>query len=1016
MPKSLMRALMALMIGALIVVAGQGTGVLAAETTGTLSGTVTDSAGHPLPNVAVSAVAPSMTSRTRTGANGFYVLTGLAPDTYTVTFSSEGYQSQEITGVTVVQGGNQRVSLSLSAEAKVLGRISVRSAASLIQPKSTSDTYTVNQQTIQQVTGTPQNISETALLNSLPGITTDNAGYPIIRGSAENEEGYELEGIDATDPDTGQFINSLSLAGTSRVVLSTGGYDVSAGNTNAGVVNEVISRGAYPGSGEITSTVNAPNFDHRLAFNYGSASPDNRFSYYFAFNGLRQYRVYGDTKTFLPRLVGAVGDASGNIGVTNLFYRWGRDNANELEYMGETGASIFDENFNIDPTTTPYETANREVIATYEADAGVDLTPFITLFPGQTSRSQFIGFPDNENNVHTIEKLNYKRQFSASSFGDLFVFRTIEADIFLTPWSGGAFGDSFEHNVNDNRGISFDYTNQVNSKHEIGLGGETVFSISKFDLGGESLEPFIWGPFAGATVDCYVDGVNAIFSFLCPGGATNNLFATYPTQTGLTNDPLHRSNLWIKDKFTPTDKLTFTAGVRWDQEVLDIPANAQAQNTTYVIDFAGDYVEQPGPAVTSDVTRPSQVSPRLAGSYELDPKNVFTASYGTNIEFTPFSNIEFKPDISQSLASCNMASGCFIPLPGFGTTNHVTNLYQQMIETWNTNNFGQYTPVKPQRAINYDFGWSHDFTNGLEMRIEPYYRKGSDYVVANTPLLTTLTDGTPVFGAPREENAGFNMNTGVEFALDKLASFGWSGFIHATYDNTLANYNSDFFPSTNNAALALGHVFHVSYLAPVTGAMNLSYNSHNGLHVAAEFPYESGYRYGVGKHTFIFESNCIAGAPAIPVEVLNTDLAENCLGNNFNTSAYYFTDPANPGTVLRPNITGSRGTPDGNDPGTLRGPQIMTMNLSISHDIGAGARATQVGFRVVNLLGNYSDANVGFNSRYRNNGIGGFSSTSGTNLVLPLFEPYQFPRSPLPFENEPTGTARTWTFFVDAKF
>src|SRR5579864_9191604 len=358
MPKSLTRALMALMLGTLIVVAGQGTGVLAAETTGTLSGTITDSAGHPLFNVAVSAVAPSMTSKALTGANGFYAMTGLAPDTYTVTFSREGYQSQEITGVTIVQGGSQKVSLSLSTEPKVLGRVSVRSAASLIQPKTTSDTYTVNQQTIQAVTGTPQNISETALLNSLPGITTDNAGYPIIRGSAENEEGYELEGIDATDPETGQFINSLSLAGTARLQLSTGGYDVSEGNTNAGVINEVIKRGSYPGGGQGTISMNNPNFDHRLAFEYGNATPDNRFSYFYAFNGLRQYRIYGDNKTFIPELFGAVGDASGNIDTLNTFYRWGNNNANEIQYFGETGYSYFAENFGINPAITPYQTAN----------------------------------------------------------------------------------------------------------------------------------------------------------------------------------------------------------------------------------------------------------------------------------------------------------------------------------------------------------------------------------------------------------------------------------------------------------------------------------------------------------------------------------------------------------------------------------------------------------------------------------------------------------------------------------
>lgn len=1031
MPRFLMWTRMGIAGCLMLVVAGQGTRARAAETTGTLLGTITDSAGHPLASAAISAVAPSMRTRTMTGDNGFYVLTGLSPDTYTVTFSKEGYRSQEVSGITIVQGQSLLLSINMTTKPKLLDTVAVRRAASLIQPTTTSDMYTVSSQAIQDITGIPQDISETTVLNSMAGITTDSAGYPIIRGSAENEAGYELEGIDATDPITGQFINDLSLAGTSRLVLSAGGYDVSAGNANAGVVSEVISRGAYPGTGELTMDVNAPNFDHRLAFDYGSSTPDNRFSYFFAFNGLRQFRIYGDPKSFSPRLVGAVGSASGNVDVTNLFYRWGRDNANEFEYLGETGAGLFQENYGVDPRITPYSSANLFVQCTYQVNTGGTLpshppcsggfnfAPFNTFFPGQTAVFQNTGYPDNENNVHTIEKLNYKRQFGASSFGDFYLFRTTEADIFLLPWDGGAFGDSFEHNVSDNRGVSFDYTNQLNSEHEIGVGGETVYTIAKFDLGNPSFEPFIWGPFAGASVDCYVDVVSEAFC-----ATPSDLLKTFPPLTGLTNDPLHRSNFWIKDTFTPTDKLTLTGGLRWDQEVLDIPPNAQSQNMTYAFDAAGNYLEIPGPPVTSDVTRPEQISPRFAASYQSNPTNVFTASYGTNIEFAPFSNIEFKANVDPSLANCNVANGCFTPLPGFGITNHVTNLYQQAIETWNTNDFAQYTPVKPPRAINYDFGWSHDFGNGLEMRIEPYYRKGTNYVVANTPLLTTQPDGTPIFGAPREENAGFNKNIGVEFALDKQATLGWSGFIHATYDNTFADYNSDFFPTVNNAALALGHIFHVSYLAPLTGALNLNYASHYGMHVSAEFPYESGYRYGVGTQTFVFESSCIAGAPAVPIEVLNTDLAENCLGNNANTSAYYFTDPSNPGTILHPNITGSRGTPDGADPGTLRGPQIMTMNLSLSHDIGHGTSPMQVGLTITNLFGNYTNAVVGGNSRYRNNGLGGYNGApgffqgpvSGSNDVLANYEPYQYPRSPLPFENEPTGTARTWTFFVSSKF
>ena len=178
------------------------------------------------------------------------------------------------------------------------------------------------------------------------------------------------------------------------------------------------------------------------------------------------------------------------------------------------------------------------------------------------------------------------------------------------------------------------------------------------------------------------------------------------------------------------------------------------------------------------------------------------------------------------------------------------------------------------------------------------------------------------------------MNTGIELALAKSVTFGFSGYLNATYDNTKANYNSDFFPATNNAALALNHYFHVSYLAPVTATLGIVYHDRHGLLVTAELPYESGYYYGVGKHTFVFAlcgqvAGC-TGNPnsSVPVEVLNTDLAAASLGQNTLTSAYYYTDPANPGTILNPNITGSRGTPEGNDPGSLRSPQRLLVNLA----------------------------------------------------------------------------------------
>ncbi|HME81044.1 MAG TPA: carboxypeptidase regulatory-like domain-containing protein [Candidatus Eremiobacteraceae bacterium] len=1065
----------------------------------------------PVADVNVAAVSPSGSFKALSNSAGFYALTGLPVDTYVVTFSKQGFVTQPIPGVTVTQDATITLNALLQTALKTLTPVVVRGAQSLVQPNQPADRYTVNSTQIQNITGTPQNISETAVLNSLPGITTDTGGYPIIRGGAENDEGFQLEGVDATEPITGQFINSLSLSGTSRIVLETGGYDVSNGNTNSGVVNIVVKRGSYPGAGMATMTSNAPNFDHRFAIEYGNGTPDNRFSYFVSYNGLRQFRVYGDTHTFLPQEVSAVGDSSGNESNINLFYRWGQDNRNELQYFGENGANQFLFNYNVlqyggtqsaicapasavvgGQTCLPYGSANLEVQNVGGVGFGgtnQTMAWSTTLFPAQVAYNQAINYSDGENNNHFIEKLNYKRQFSSNSYGDFSLFRTNVHDIFLVPWDGGAFADEYEYNASNNTGVNADYQNQISNQNLIALGGELKFTQSDFSIGIPTLEML------SEPLECGVNCGNSAlgaYGYTTPGyigyinlphgsggcgtaGATPTCVSpAFPLSTFVNNgsfitDPVQTWNAWIQDTWTPNDHFNVKLGLRWDEQVLHLPSNAAALSTIWtqsdaptagspsLCNGAGGntylgtcFIDTPGAPVNTNVTRPSQISPRIALTYtpNINGRNVFRASAGTFIEFTPLSNIENTYQIPMAAYNCTIASGCFHPLPGYSATcvngvdpangsvpcNGINNLGQQALEDLNKNNFAQYTPVLPQRAFSADFSWEHDFGNGLDLKITPYYRKGTNYVVASTPLIGTLADGTSIFGAPIESNAGTNENTGIEWAFSKSSTFGFSGYLNGTYDNTLANYNSDFFPSVNVAAVALNHFFHVSYLAPVTATLGVVYHDRHGLLITTEFPYESGYYYGVGTHTFVYAlcgqvAGC-TGNPntSVPVEVLNTDLASASLGQNTRTSAYYFTDITNPGTILNPNIVGSRGTPEGPDPGSLRSPQRLTMNMSIAHDIGSGPNHFQVGVRGTNLFGNYSPGVVGGNSRFRANGMGGYNGlgytggssggapNSGSNNVNPSYEPLQFPRGPYPYESEATGAARLYTFFISSNF
>jgi hypothetical protein len=1030
MRKSLLMGATVVALLAVLVASGQGTRTLAG-TTGTVSGTVTDDKGAKLSDVLVNAIAPSYTTKTSTGASGFYSLVGMPPDTYVITFSKSGYAVESRPGVTVTQDQSVVLNVALGPQPKTLGSIAVRATTSLMQPTQTASKYTITGTQADRLNGVPQQIFEGAVIGSLPGVFFDNVGGIIIRGGAINEVGYQLDGVENTEPVTGQFINSLALNGVSRLVVATGGYDVSNGNTNAGIVNVVAKRGTYPGFGETTFALNAPNFQHTFAIEYGGATPNNRFSYYYSFRGIRQTLTAGAPGTFYPILQGGVQDTSGNDNLFNFYYHFGNDNSNEIQYFADFGNNLFNFNYGVNPAITPYASNNQinQLITGSGTFPGgppnFGLVDAVLPFPGQAGLRQNTGYWDQENENHTIQKINLRRQFNATSFGELSGFRTLSYVLFNTPWNGGFLRDSFEYAISNNLGVTFDYSNQLNQQNLVSVGAETIFTKPNFYANAPTSALF-QDPLA-CGVACVNLGLTGVFNPAAPQGYVTQIqaaqlfpatgpFTFLPDSSSQVIDNIHRSNVWLKDEFRPNDKWTVVAGVRWDQEVYSFPSNVAALNVQYFVNSAGNFVDLAGPTIGTDVSKPSQISPRIALSFQAGSHDNFRASYGKNIEFVPAFSVESRWNISPALAACNIASGCFTPLPGYSPTcvngidpananapcNSISNLYQQSIEDLNTHAVAQFSPVLPQHATNADFSWTHDFSNGWETRVTPYYRKGTNYVVGNAPLLFTLA-GTPVFGTTRNSNAGINQSTGVELAVSRQVNFGLSTLISATYDNTLANYNSDFFPSTNAAALALGHLYHVSYLPAVQANANLAYITRSGWKAILGVPYESGYRYGVGTHTFVFVGST-------PTKVLNTDLAANALGLSPAASAYYFTDPTNPGTITNPNITGSRGTPDGPDPGSLIGPQILTVNLTLAHAIGSG----EIGVTAFNLLGNYTINNPFTTSNYVNNGFGGYGAGSGlANPLVKALEPYVFDLNPGSYITYPAGPARVYTFYYN---
>src|SRR5579872_5444015 len=475
-----------------------------AGTTGGIQGHVYDSAGRPLAAVSVSAVAPSGRFTTTSASDGFYAFNGLPVDTYALTFVKDGYETASIPGVTIVQDQATRMNAHLTSGVKSLGRVTVRGTTALVQPTVTADTYVVNQQRLSDLNGTPQDLNGFQAFNSLPGVTPDNTGFPTIRAGASNDVGYQLDGVDNTEIGTGEYLNALTLNGARSVQLSTGGYDVSNGNTNSGVINEVIKRGSYPPAGQATLRLNGPTYGHELSFDWGAATPDNRFSYYLSFGGSHDASDYGDRTTLLPLEVGQTVFTHLNDDVLNLFYHFGHDNQNEVQYLANISAETFDFNYLAAPQFSPYAANNGDVQISsdpFNACGASFSSPFppcnfallqsnyLTLIPGQAAQLQNTNQFDTQTFNSVIQKVNFKRQLTPSSFVEARVFRNYLNWIDWYAWDLGSFTDQYFNEQTQELGEAFDYTNQITSRNELSLGGDGGAYTTNYWINFPSFEP-----------------------------------------------------------------------------------------------------------------------------------------------------------------------------------------------------------------------------------------------------------------------------------------------------------------------------------------------------------------------------------------------------------------------------------------------------------------------------------------------------------------------------------------------
>ncbi len=131
----------------------------------------------------------------------------------------------------------------------------------------------------------------------MPGVQLTNLGRLTIRGGLSSEVGYQLDGVNFTEP----FLNGNGsngfFNGLASLQVVAGAGDASQGNIGGGVVNVVVQRGTYPASGLLDLELGGPSSFHQTAIQYGFATPNGRFSDYVSYVNQRYVPYFGGRTT-----------------------------------------------------------------------------------------------------------------------------------------------------------------------------------------------------------------------------------------------------------------------------------------------------------------------------------------------------------------------------------------------------------------------------------------------------------------------------------------------------------------------------------------------------------------------------------------------------------------------------------------------------------------------------------------------------------------------------------------------
>lgn len=272
-------------------------GVISAQSTGSIGGTVFDATGTVVPNanITVRNQATGEEHATRTDDAGIYLVPSLPVGIYRVEVKSAGMQTTVATGVELQVGSALRQDFTLKV-ASTSETVEVSGSAPLIDSSTASLGSVVDQRVVQEIPLNGRHFIDLALL--APGVVTPPANGFLTAplrgqgsfsfnccGAREDSVNFMVNGINLSDPIQNQITFQPTINTVEEFKVDTSTFSAEYGRNSGAIVNIATRAGENAWHGEAydylrNDFLDARNFSNPTHVTVGGvqvANPESQF-------------------------------------------------------------------------------------------------------------------------------------------------------------------------------------------------------------------------------------------------------------------------------------------------------------------------------------------------------------------------------------------------------------------------------------------------------------------------------------------------------------------------------------------------------------------------------------------------------------------------------------------------------------------------------------------------------------------------------------------------------------------